>query len=229
MPVLPKQLVVIGDSSVYGWGDTEGGGWCERLRKDWSKIQNAPIIYQLGVRGDGIEKVSSRWEKEWSSRGETRRNKPKAILLNVGLNDTPTIGQKNGRHQLEINGFEYGLERLIFEMKSQTQVFVIGLTPVDEDKMPFAGCLWYSNDFCHSYERRMEEVCINQNVPFLPTFREMYSDLRSKNWISDDGIHLNSNGHLWIYQRLKSWDCLLYTSDAADERSRCRSRWSPYH
>ena len=46
MPVLPKQLVVIGDSSVYGWGDTEGGGWCERLRKDWSKIQIAPIIYQ---------------------------------------------------------------------------------------------------------------------------------------------------------------------------------------
>ena len=28
---LPKQLVVIGDSSVYGWGDNEGGGWCERL------------------------------------------------------------------------------------------------------------------------------------------------------------------------------------------------------
>ena len=208
MPVFPKQLVIIWDSYVFGWGDTEGGGWCERLRKDWSKIQNAPIIYQLGVRGDGIEKVSFRWEKEWSSRGETRRNKPKAILLNVGLNDTPTIGQKNGRHQLEINGFEYGLERLIFEMKSQTQVFVIGLTPVDEDKMPFAGCLWYSNDFCHSYERRMEEVCINQNVPFLPTFRDMYSDRRSKNWISDDGIHLNSNGHLWIYQRLKSWDNL---------------------
>ena len=93
---LPKQLVVIGDSSVYGWGDNEGGGWCERLRKDWSKNQNGPVIYQLGVRGDGIEKVSSRWEKEWASRGETRRNKPKAILLNVGLNDTAAIGQKTG-------------------------------------------------------------------------------------------------------------------------------------
>ena len=23
--------------------------------------------------------------------------------------------------------------------------------------------------------------------------------------------------------------CLLYTSDAADEIERCRSRWSPYH
>ena len=43
MPVLPKQLVVIGDSSVYGWGDTVGGGWCERLRKDWSKFHDFPI------------------------------------------------------------------------------------------------------------------------------------------------------------------------------------------
>jgi len=84
----------------------------------------------------------------------------------------------------------------------------IGLTPVDESKMPFAGCLWYSNDFCNSYERRMEEVCLNQNVPFLPTFREMYSDKRSKNWITHDGIHLNSEGHFWLFQRLKSWKIL---------------------
>ena len=54
----------------------------------------------------------------------------------------------------------------------------------------------------------MEEVCINQNVPFLPTFREMHADNRSKNWIAEDGIHLNAHGHLWIYQRLKSWDIL---------------------
>ena len=65
-------------------------------------------------------------------------------MLNVGLNDTAAIGQKNGRHQIDIDGFEYGLERLINEMKSQTNVFVIGLTPVDESKMPFAGCLWLS-------------------------------------------------------------------------------------
>ena len=27
----------------------------------------------------------------------------------------------------------------------------------------------------------------------------------------------------------KKWVCLLYTSDAAERRLRCRSRWSPYH
>ena len=208
MNKLPKQLIVIGDSSVYGWGDTEGGGWCERLKRDWLNQKDSPIIYQLGVRGDGIEKVANRWEKEWSSRGETRRNKPKGILLNVGLNDTARVGQINGRPQMEIDGFEYGFERLVNEMRSHTEVFVIGLSPVDERKMPFGGCLWYSNEYCNEYEKRMEEVCINQNVPFLSTFREMNSDRRSINWLSNDGIHLNSNGHFYIYQRLRSWEVL---------------------
>ena len=204
----PKQLIVIGDSSVYGWGDKEGGGWCERLKKDWLNQKDSPIIYQLGVRGDGIEKVAYRWEKEWSSRGETRRNKPKGILLNVGLNDTARVGHINGRPQMEIDGFEYGFERLINEMRSHTEVFGIGLSPVDERKMPFGGCLWYSNEYCNAYEKRMEEVCINQNVPFLSTFREMNSDRRSINWLSNDGIHLNSDGHFYIYQRLRSWEVL---------------------
>tara|TARA_Y100000589_G_scaffold313973_1_gene335943 strand:+ start:684 stop:1331 length:648 start_codon:yes stop_codon:yes gene_type:complete len=205
---LQKQLIVIGDSSVYGWGDKDGGGWCERLKKDWSRDNNNPIIYQLGVRGDGIEKVAYRWEREWLTRGETRRNKPKGILLNVGLNDTAKIGQINGRHQIDIDGFEYGFERLIYDIKSKTDLFVIGLSPIDETKMPFGGCLWYSNKDCNSYERRMQEVCINQDVPFLSTFKEMYADKRITNWISKDGIHLNSNGHFWIYQRLKSWEIL---------------------
>ncbi len=203
---LPKQLIVLGDSSVYGWGDNITGGWCEMLRKDWSRNFINPVIYQLGVRGDGIEKISFRWENEWASRGETRRKKPDAILLSVGINDTARIGSQDGRHQLDIDAFEYGFERLINKMRSKTKVFIMGLNPVDERKMPFAGCLWYSNKYCQKYERRMEEVCINQDIPFLAIFNEIIKDKRSFKWISDDGIHMNHEGHLWIYQRLKSWE-----------------------
>lgn len=205
---LPKQLIVLGDSSVYGWGDQIGGGWCEMLRKDWSRKISNPVIYQLGIRGDGIEKISLRWEREWEARGETRRNRPEAILLSVGLNDTARIGNKEGRHQLDIDAFEYGFERLVNNMNSKTKVFILGLTPVDESKMPFGGCLWYSNKYSQKYERRMEEVCLNQNVPFLSIFNDLKNDNRIMNWISNDGIHMNSDGHLWIYQRIKSWEIL---------------------
>ena len=42
---IPKKLVVIGDSGVYGWGDPDQGGWCERLRRHWMEIPDGPVLY----------------------------------------------------------------------------------------------------------------------------------------------------------------------------------------
>ena len=97
----PRQLIVIGDSGVVGWGDREAGGWCERLRRHWMGLPDAPLIYGLGVRGDGLEAVSARWEREWMCRGELRRKKPEALLLSVGLNDTARVGRSDGRQPLD--------------------------------------------------------------------------------------------------------------------------------
>ena len=53
----PRQLVVLGDSGVLGWGDRVAGGWCERLRLSWMQLPHAPVVYPLGIRGDGLERV----------------------------------------------------------------------------------------------------------------------------------------------------------------------------
>jgi aminopeptidase N len=55
---IPRKLIVLGDSGVYGWGDPEEGGWCERLRRHWMGLPGAPVLYPLGVRGDGLERVA---------------------------------------------------------------------------------------------------------------------------------------------------------------------------
>ena len=47
MAMAPRQLVVLGDSGVHGWGDRLGGGWCERLRLEWMGLPDAPVIYPL--------------------------------------------------------------------------------------------------------------------------------------------------------------------------------------
>ena len=55
---LPKQLVVIGDSSVYGWGDNEGGGWCERLRKEGLlKVNRVRSITGVGIKRSKNAKI----------------------------------------------------------------------------------------------------------------------------------------------------------------------------
>ncbi len=204
-----KQLIVIGDSGVYGWGDREGGGWCERLRKFWMNTPGAPIVYSLGIRGDGLEKVSKRWKNEWGTRGELRRHVPDGILLAIGLNDIARIGKDNGRPQLTAEAFRFGLEQLLLEVKEVTTVMVMGLTPVDEKEMPFAEILWYSNNDISIYESQIEEACLEANVPFLPLYNLMIKEPELLRWIEPDGIHLNSDGHEWIFSRVLNWDSLL--------------------
>ena len=85
---VPKKLAVIGDSGVFGWGDPEEGGWCERLRRHWMALPGCPVVYNLGVRGDGLERVAARLTTEVGVRGELRRQVPQGILLAVGLNDS---------------------------------------------------------------------------------------------------------------------------------------------
>ena len=204
----PKQLIIIGDSGVYGWGDLEGGGWCERLRRHWIGIKNAPIVYPLGIRGDGLEKVAMRWRNEWGNRGEFRRKVPDALLLSIGLNDTARIGREDGRPQLSSEAFRYGLKRLISEIKKETKVMMIGLTPVNEEAMPFAECLWYSNEACSIYDVRIEETCLELDIPFLDIYKKMIKEPLWKSWIEADGIHINSLGHQWIYEQVINWPYL---------------------
>ena len=205
----PKRLVIIGDSGVYGWGDFEEGGWCERLRRNWMRLPNAPVIYPLGVRGDGIEKVAQRWRNEWESRGELRRQVPDGLLLSVGINDTARIGRKDGRPQLSAEAFRFGLLQLLRQINKQTTVMVIGLTPVDEAVMPFSQCLWYSNEAGLIYEAQIEETCLELDIPFLPMHQSMCGEPDYMSWIEPDGIHLNADGHYWISKKVMSWNYLL--------------------
>ena len=204
-----KQIIIIGDSGVYGWGDLDAGGWCERLRRKWLKIEGAPIIYPLGVRGDGLEKAAKRCRSEWQCRGELRRKVPDAILLSVGLNDTARIGSQDGRHQLSSDAFRFVLEQLLTELQKDTNVMVMGLTPINEREMPFADCLWYSNESCEVYEKQIEATCLELNLPFLPIHNKMIRINNYTDFISKDGIHLNGKGHEWIYKNIIEWEPLM--------------------
>ena len=150
-----------------------------------------------------------RWREEWKVRGELRRQVPDGILLAIGLNDTARIGRANGRPQLTPEAYKFGLQQLIREMKAHTKVMVMGLTPVKEEAMPFADFLWYSNEAGKNYENKIEEACLRNDVPFLPLHQPMRREKEWINWLEPDGIHLNSHGHKWIYQRVINWRPIL--------------------
>jgi lysophospholipase L1-like esterase len=210
---IPRKLVALGDSGVFGWGDPLEGGWCERLRRHWMDLPGGPVLYNLGVRGDGLERLAARLAAEVGCRGELRRQLPQGILLGVGLNDTARVGRADGRPQLDADGFLFGLQQLLRQALTIAPVHVIGLTPVDEAAMPYAEVLWYSQADIRRYEGLLEEACLEADVPFLPLLEGLLADHDWPQWLSSDGLHLNSEGHRQVYQRVRNWPALLAWAD----------------
>ena len=210
---IPRKLIVLGDSGVVGWGDPEEGGWCERLRRHWMGLPQGPVLYPLGVRGDSLERVAARLQQEVSCRGELRRQLPQGILLAVGLNDTARVGRPDGRPQLDADGFLFGVKQMLEQAKTLAPVLVLGLTPVDDTVMPYADVLWYQLEQVRHYETLLQEACLEADVPFLPLLEGLLQDPQWLQWLSSDGIHLNSDGHRQVYERVRHWPALLKWAD----------------
>tara|TARA_B100001769_G_scaffold64484_1_gene47982 strand:- start:4 stop:378 length:375 start_codon:yes stop_codon:yes gene_type:complete len=104
-----------------------------------------------------------------------------------------------------VDAYAFGIGQLLGEMRREIQVFVLGLTAVDEHVMPFAGCLWYTNRQIAATEAALAEQCREADVPFLPVHQEMQEEPDWLTWMEPDGIHLNAEGHRWLDQRLDQW------------------------
>jgi lysophospholipase L1-like esterase len=212
---MQRKLIVLGDSGVYGWGDPDAGGWCERLRRHWMGLPDGPVLYPLGVRGDGLARVAARLDQEVQCRGELRRQLPQGILLAVGLNDSARVGRVDGRPQLDADGFLFGMQQLLEQARRIAPVLVLGLTPVDEAVMPFADVLWYGLEQVRRYEGLLEEACLEADVPFLPLLESLLQDPAWPRWLCTDGLHLNGEGHRQVYERVCQWPALLRWAELA--------------
>jgi lysophospholipase L1-like esterase len=177
------------------------------------ELPSGPVLYNLGVRGDGLERLAARLSGEVGCRGELRRQLPQGVLLGVGLNDTARVGRPDGRPQLDAEGFLFGLQQLLRKAKEIAPVHVIGLTPVEEAAMPYAGVLWYSLADIRRYEALLEEACLEVNVPFLPLLEGLFAKPDWPLWLSNDGLHLNSEGHRQVFERVRCWPALLDWAD----------------
>ena len=53
------------------------------------------------------------------------------------------------------------------------------------------------------------KLVVDINIPFLPLHQAMMNEPYWLSWIEPDGIHLNSEGHNWVFQTIMRWPVLL--------------------
>ncbi len=205
----PLKLVVLGDSIIYGFGDPEGGGWVERLRRQWM-LPDSPghVLYNLGVRGDGVKQVQERVEHEFRRRGELKNRVPDAIILAVGVNDSARLGRPNGRNFTDFDNFQAELVNLLDEAQRLCPVLFIGMVPVNEQKMPFLDCFYYNHADQYRYKEATRIACLQRQIPYLDVF-DLWM-LRGIDWQSKhlckDGLHPYVAGYQVLLQDVLNWE-----------------------
>lgn len=202
------RIVAIGDSLIYGFGDPEGGGWVERLRRQWMTPDSpSHALYNLGVRGDRVKQVARRMHGEFQHRGELRHRVPDFLILSVGLNDSTRLGRPNGKNFTEISEFEADMAHLLDQAQQLCPVLFVGMTPVDERKMPFSNCLYYNHADQHRYKEITRLACEQRQIPYLDIFEQWLN--RGDQWcwsrLTQDGLHPNSSGYAALLQDFLQW------------------------
>lgn len=207
----PKRIVALGDSLIYGYGDPEGGGWVERLRRQWMQPGTAGhILYNLGVRGDGVKQVSQRLEAEFRHRGELRNRVPDTIILSIGVNDSAKVGRSQVKNYTPINAFEAQISALLTQAQQLCPVIFVGMIPVNEAKMPFLDCLYYNHADQYRYKEATRQACADHRIPYLDLFDLWMS--RGEAWcqarLCEDGLHPNVLGYRAILDDVLAWEAI---------------------
>lgn len=204
----PKKVIAMGDSLIYGYGDSEGGGWVDRLRLSWmNPEQPGPVLYNLGVRGDGVMQVAKRLESEFCDRGELRHRKPDILVLSVGVNDSARAGRPTGRPVTAIDIFERELDGLLERASQLCPVYFVGMVPVEEAAMPFANILYFTHAEQRHYRDVTKMLCEQHQVPYLDLYEQWTQ--HDAHWVGDrlcsDGIHPNPLGYKTILESVRTW------------------------
>ncbi|MBD2091178.1 G-D-S-L family lipolytic protein [Microcoleus sp. FACHB-1515] len=205
----PLRIIALGDSLIYGFGDLEGGGWVERLRRQWMQPDSAGhAVYNLGIRGDRVGQVAQRLEAEFRNRGELRHRQPDLIILSVGVNDSARLGSPNARNFTEFSLFQADLTHLLDRACQLCPVLFVGMTPVDESRMPFAEALYYSHADQYRYKEATRLACAARKIPYLDVFEQWlrHDDWRSR--LSADGLHPNVKGYTALLQDFLNWNAI---------------------
>jgi lysophospholipase L1-like esterase len=204
----PVKVVALGDSLIYGFGDPIGGGWVERLRRNWMHPDSPDhALYNLGIRGDGVKQVSSRLEHEYRLRGELRNRVPDLIILSVGVNDSARLSRRDGRNFTDFDVFCGEMRGLLGRARRLCPVLFVGMVPVDESKMPFLDCFYYNHADQHRYKEATRLVCKELHIPYLDIFDHWLE--RGEDWykaqISPDGLHPNVSGYQVLLEDVVQW------------------------
>ena len=205
-----KIIAVLGDSVADGYYDGCGKGWVGRLEEKLHAVKPCGVGFNnFAVSGDRICDV---WHRLG---GMVMKNEAEILLIAVGVNDTYRFGGRDAAPCMSMElRRHYWHKTLMLAKRLIPQIYVFGLLPVNEAKIPartddFGTPMFYRNDDIEAYNGQIESWCKNLGVSFI-SFHERFKNAGYAALLDDD-VHPDTKGHEliseWAFEELR--DSLL--------------------
>lgn len=194
------RVLVFGASITQGFWDTEGG-WVQRLRTHYDKLQLAdfsseqPTIFNLGILANTTHDVVRRFDAEVTARAREEI----AVIFCIGTNNAVVEG--NGKVWSTPEQYAQDIETLITKARGYTdKIMFVGLPPCDESKTTpvFWQDIYYTNQRLFEMETAARDVCQERNVSHIPVFETFQAECETGKELFADGLHPNGDGHTLI-------------------------------
>lgn len=192
-------ILIFGDSIVWGVGDDKGG-WAERLKN--SETQNT--IYPLGIPGDSSQDLLERFESEAQARLDYEDEN--LILIAIGTNDSYHF-VKDQNCNVSLEKYAGNLARLAQKAKEyNSKIAFLGLTPLNDallNPVPWKPDKFYKLEFVEEYNQELKNFCNQNNLPFI----DVMDKFMQKDWrnMLSDGLHPNPEGHQLLFEIVKEF------------------------
>ena len=201
-------IFVFGDSIGYGAWD-EKGGWADRLKQYFhtQKLKHPEAsgteVYNLSVDGDTSSDVAKRMRTDLLARQRPWSSEADLVIVAIGTNDTYAKNTPDN-FRFSVSDYVQNLET-IYEVVNQAKkkLAFISLDPVDETKTNPTddGTHFWTNGRIKEFNEALKSFCDKRAIPFLDIF-EAYQALPDFRERFFDGLHPNTSGHEWMYEKI---------------------------
>lgn len=194
-----NNILIFGDSITWGAVDSKGG-WANRLKDE----SGENTVYILGISGDTSSGVLKRLTQESLARLDD--DLQTVLIIAIGINDSQ-IELETNTNKISLENFYDNLKKIVIDGKKfANKTTLLGLTPVDEEKvkpMPWKETHGYTNEQIEKYDKTIKKVAEEENVDLV----EIYSKFKQVDYknLLFDGLHPNDKGHELIYSLLKNY------------------------
>ncbi|GBE19904.1 MAG TPA: hypothetical protein ENG87_02920 [Candidatus Pacearchaeota archaeon] len=187
-------IMIFGDSIVFGGWDDELGGWANRLKIFCMKHNDEHNVFNLGIVGDRSEWLLERFKFEAEQRLSEEEN---IIIFAIGMNDSYAIKPEK---------FEENIKKLIkLSRKFTRRILFVGLINVIEkvtNPVPWCRDAFYKNKNIEQFDGVLRDICIKHKLSFIEVYNLFGKD---DFYLPDDGLHPNPKGHEKIFNLVKDF------------------------